>query len=344
MSKKLRVGIAGGGWPGQAHAKGYMAAGGFEITAVADLIPDRRKKLMSEFGATREFATAEELVADPSIDVVSVGIPTHLHGPVALAALKAGKHVLCETPPATSAKEVRQLAKAAEKAGKVLLFALQRRFGGPEQASQQAIAKGYAGDVRHARAAWMRTRGVPLGTGWYTDRARAGGGAMWDVGLHMLDLAWHLMGRPKPETVFAAAHKQFRELVPSDLPHDVEDSAFALVKFENGRSLELSAAWAINQPPHQQGTICRLYGQAGCVDVYTPEGAVIWRGYDAKGQAKPTALRPPKTIGHAAIARHFRACIEGKETPSPSADEAATLMDIVEAIGKSAESGKSVGV
>src|SRR5258708_244601 len=81
------------------------------------------------------------------------------------------------------AGEVKKLAAAAAKSGKVLLYAAQRRFGGAEQAAVQALAKGYAGDVYHARASWMRTRGVTSGTGgWFTDKSRSGGGAMIDLG------------------------------------------------------------------------------------------------------------------------------------------------------------------
>ncbi len=136
---------------------------------------------------------------------MSICLPNDLHAPTAIAALKAGKHVLCETPPALSLGDAKKMAAAAEKSGKTLLYAAQRRFGGAEQAAQQAIAKDYIGEVRHVRASWMRMRGTPAGTGWYTDKARSGGGALLDLGAPMLDLAWYLMGQPEPQGVFAVA-------------------------------------------------------------------------------------------------------------------------------------------
>ena len=81
--------------------------------------------------------------------------------------------------------------------------------------------------------------------------------------------------------------------------HDVEDSGFALIRFEGGKSLEVAASWAMNQPPGQEGTTCRIYGTAGAVDVYTPTGAVIYRGFGAKNPAKPTTLKGPLVGGHA---------------------------------------------
>src|SRR5689334_4138839 len=109
MADAIRVGIIGGGWPGKAHAKGYEGAGGFKIVAVADLIPARRKAMMEEAKVPKEFAEGMELIAEPTIDAVSICTPNHLHAPMAVAALKTGKHVLCEKPPGISVKEAKQI-------------------------------------------------------------------------------------------------------------------------------------------------------------------------------------------------------------------------------------------
>jgi predicted dehydrogenase len=345
MAETTRVGIIGCGWPGTAHARGYKEAGGFKIVAVADLIPQRRKRLMQEFSVEREFAKAEELINDKEIDAVSIGVPTALHAPLALAALRAGKHVVCEKPPAMDAKEARKIQAAADKAKKVLLYGFQRRFGGAEQASRQAIEKGYAGECFHARVSWMRTRGIPLGVGgWFATKSQSGGGALIDLGLPMLDLAWHLLGEPKPLTAFAVDQRRFGSELPPETKIDVEDSAFAIVKCDSGKSIELSTSWAINQPPSQQGTVCRVYGKQGAVDVYTPDGAVLWRSFDGKGAAKSAALKPPRTMGHVAMMRHFRECITGKSTPLVGGAQASILMSVVDAMYKSIETGKSVDV
>src|SRR3954462_855944 len=140
---------------------------------------------------------------DPNVDAVSICLPNHLHLPAATAALRAKKHVICETPPALSAAEAKRIAAAAAKSGKGLLYAAQRRFGGAEQAARQAIERGYAGEVYHARASWMRTRGIPAGTGGYPEKPRSGGGVMIGPGPQVLSRAWYLRGRPKPLSAFA---------------------------------------------------------------------------------------------------------------------------------------------
>jgi predicted dehydrogenase len=136
--------------------------------------------------------------------------------------------------------------------------------------------------------------------------------------------------------VSASIHKRFGL--------DVEDAGFALIQFDGGKSLELAASWAINQPPQQQGTGCRLFGEQGAVDVYTPQGAIIYRTFSEKGDAKVTPLKPPKVQGHQAMIRHFRQCILGQATPSVGAAEGVMLMRTVDAIYKSAATGKSVVV
>jgi predicted dehydrogenase len=344
MAESIRVGIIGAGWPGGAHARGYKEAGGFKIVAVADLIPQRRKKLMGDFGAGTEYVQATDLVSDTQIDVVSVCLPNHLHAPITIAALKSGKHVVCEKPPTISVKEAKQIEAAASKAGKVVLYGFQRRFGGPEQAAKQAIDKGYAGELFHARASWMRTRGIPVGTGWFPVKSQSGGGALIDIGIHMLDLAWHLLGQPKPASVFGTTYQKFKDQAPPNTAMDVEDSGFALIRFEGGKSLELSSSWCINQPPHHQGSICRLYGDKAALDVYTAHGATIYRNFDAKGQAKPTQLKPPRVAGHVTLMRHLKDCIHGKATPIIGPAQGVVLMQMIEAIYKSAETGKSVEI
>lgn len=339
-----RVGIIGGGWPGLAHARGYRAAGGFQVVAVADLIPQRREKLAMETTKARQYTDARELIADKEIDAVSICLPTHLHVATAQAALKAGKHVVVETPPALSATQAKRTATAAGKAGKVLAYAFQRRFGGAELAARQAIEKGYAGEPYHARATWMRTRGIPIGTGWYTDLEKSGGGALLDLGCHMLDIAWHLLGEPRPLSVYAVTQRRFRGLVPHDIPYEVDDAAFAIVRFDGGKTLELGTSWAINQAPAQNGTSCRVYGSDGAVEVYTPNGPMLYRHFDAKGHAKETALKQPKVVGHAAMLRQFRECILGKSQPLVGAEQGVLLMQMIEAMYKSAQDGKSVEV
>ena len=342
MADVIRAGIIGAGWPGKAHARGYLASGGFRIAAVADLIPSRRRDMIGEFKMPREYATWEELIADKELDAVSVCLPTHLHAPVTIAALRAGKHVICEHPPTLTTSEAKKIENAATKAQKVVLFGMQRRFGGAEMATKQAVIKGYAGKVYHARTVWTRTRAIPIGTGWYTEKEKSGGGALIDLGSVMLDLGWFLLGEPKPVSLYAATQKRLDNLTPQNVTMDVEEAATAMVRFEGGVTLEMTVSWALNQSPAQNGVVCRVHGDEGAVEVYTPKGAVMHRGFGPKGESKETPLKLPKVTGHAAMMRHFRECILGKAGPTLGPTQGVTLMQMLEGMYKSAATGKSI--
>jgi predicted dehydrogenase len=366
VAEIVRIGICGGGKPGWSHCNGSRLAGGFKIVAIADPIASRRQKLASEFAIPQQFPTAEALIDEPTIDAVSICLPNHLHAPIAIAALRAGKHVICESPPALNAAQTRRMTAAALKSGKVLLYAMQRRLGGSEQAAHQAIEKGYAGEVYHVRASWTRTRGIPVGTGWFSDRDKSGGGATIDLGTPMLDLAWHLLGEPKAESVFAVMHGRLaaagragpapadrhkpaesnggENIFPAGPGGSVEEAAFVLLRFAGGKTIELTAAWAINQPPQQNGTICRVHGEKAAIDVYTPQGAVLYRDFQRADGPKPTILKPPNLVQQAALMRHFRKCITSGAVPQPGPAQGQNLMEMIDAIYRSAASGRSVAM
>jgi predicted dehydrogenase len=347
------------------------------VAAVADRIPDRRAAFVREFPTAKPYSSDQELLADKSIEAVCLCLPNDLHATVAIAAMKAGKHVLCESPPARDAKEARRMESSAARSQRVLLYALQRRSGASEQAAAAAIAKGYIGDPYHARVSWTRTRGVPVGTGWFLDADRSGGGAMIDLGAHMLDLAWHLLGQPKPLSIFAATQSRLGvvdaavETAPrppqppeskasadkaasdasseatGDEPDDrrpIEESAVAIIRCEAGQTIELAVAWAINQPPHQNGTICRVHGTLGAIEVYSPKGATLYRHFGHKADPRPTELRPPALAHHAALLRHFRRCIQDEATPTPGPADGVVLMEMLDALYKSARTGRSVSL
>ncbi len=167
---------------------------------------------------------------------------------------------------------------------------------------------------------------------------------MVDIGLQMLDLAWFLMGQPEPSAVFGVTHHRFNEAAPVGVPFDVDDAGFAMIRFADGRSIELAASWALNQPASANGVACRVYGTAGAIEVYTPAGAVLYHGFDARGECRENPLKGPKLIHYAALFRHFKECIAGKATPMPGASEGVSLMRMIEGIYRSSESGRSAAI
>jgi predicted dehydrogenase len=338
-SRKLRAGIVGGGWPGQRHAEGFAASGAWEIAAVADLDPDRRRELARGTDA-RLLATADELFALDELDAVVVALPTFLHHPTVMAALAAGKHVLCEKPPALNAGETAAMADAAARCGLTLSFGLQRRALPSAAAAQALIAKGGLGEIYHARAVFTRSWGAPLGAGsWFRDPARAGGGALLDIGIHVLDLAWFLMGRPQPIAALGVTHDRSPETSP------LENAAFGLLRFAGGRSIQLEAAWILPEADDRQ--YVHLHGTAGGALVERERLTVI-----RVGKTGVEVFSPPIMVGWPEAyvapfltqASHFAAAIRGTAPALAPAEDGVRLMQMVDALYASASERREIGL
>lgn len=336
---KLSVGIVGGGWPGQRHAEGFLTSGAWEIAAVADLDADRRRELARGTGA-RLLATADELFALDALDAVVIALPTFLHHPMVMAALMAGKHVLCEKPPALNAGETAAMADAASRRGLVLCFGLQRRALPSAAAAQAAIAQGRLGEIYHARAVFTRPWGAPEGAGaWFRDPARAGGGALLDIGIHVLDLAWFLMGRPQPISVFGVTHDRSPETSP------LESAAFGLLRFAGGRSIQLEAAWIL--PESEDRQYVHLHGTAAGALVERDRLTVM-----RAGEAGIEAFSPPIVVGWPEAfvapfriqASHFAAAIRSTAPALAPAEDGVQLMQMVDALYASASEGREIGL
>ncbi len=337
-TERLRVGIVGGGWPGQRHAEGFAASGAWQIAAVADLDPARRRELARGTDA-RLLASADELFALADLDAVVVALPTFLHHPMVIAALEAGKHVLCEKPPALNAGETAARAEVAARRGLVLAFGLQRRALPSAAAAQAAIAQGRLGEIYHARAVFTRPWGAPKGHGnWFRDPARAGGGALLDIGIHMLDLAWFLMGRPQPVSVLGVTHDRSPETSP------LESAAFGLLRFAGGHSIQLEAAWILPESDDRQ--YVQLHGTAAGALVERERLTLI-----RVGEAGVETQSPPIVVGwpdayHAPFvtqANLFAAAIRGTAPALAPAEDGVQLMQMIDALYASASERREIG-
>ncbi len=328
----LNVGVIGAGWPGEQHAEAYLACERVRLLAIADLDVARRTTFSSRYGCERSYADYQDLVADPDIHAVSIALPNFLHAPATIAALEAGKHVLCEKPPATMLAEARAMAAAALRSERLLAYALQRRFNAPTEVLRTRLIERTLGEIYHARAVWTRVWGIAQGIdGWFTDPARSGGGALIDIGIHVLDLAWFLMDCPKPVTVSGQVFNRFPALTKAD------DSAFALIRFADGRSLQVETSWVLAQ--EREHMAIHLYGTEGgaklgehTLELFSmgAEGRVC--SSPALGESQPFALQ----------IHNFVRAIHGEEPLRTPADQGVQLMQMIESIYRSSAQGREL--
>jgi predicted dehydrogenase len=202
-SRKLKIGVIGCG-VGFLHLQGFAENPRAQVVAIAGLDEERCRDLAKQFDVPRVYRDYEDLVADPDIEAVTVAVPNILHVPVALAALQAGKHVMVEKPLAPTAAEGQQIIDAARRAERVLGVVFNRRGRQDVQLVKKEVERGNLGAIYHARAFWMRRSGIPgLGT-WFTSKQMAGGGPLIDLGIHVLDMALWVLGKPTARRVSAA--------------------------------------------------------------------------------------------------------------------------------------------
>jgi predicted dehydrogenase len=273
---KLSVGIIGCG--GIANGKHLPAAAKIpeaEMVAFCDLILSRAEAAKSKYGTkdAKVYRDYEELLADPSIDVVHVLTPNNWHAPMTIAALRAGKHVMCEKPMAKTTAEARAMLEAAKAAGKLLTIGYQNRFRSDVQYLYNVCRAGELGEVYFAKAHALRRNAVPT-WGVFLDAEAQGGGPLIDIGTHALDLTLWLMDNYEPKYVVGSVYRKLAENRDKALanpfgPWDpqeytVEDSAFGFVVMKNGAAVFLESSWALNtlEVGEAQTTLCGTLGGA----------------------------------------------------------------------------------
>ena len=206
MGQKLKVGIIGTGSISAMHIEGYLKNPNVELYAFCDINEAQLKKMAAKYGITRTYTDCNEMLKLKELDAVSVCTWNSAHAPCTIAALNAGKHVLCEKPMATSAAEAREMLEAAKRNHKLLMIGFVRRYGNDCRIVKDFIDKDFIGDIYYAKATYLRRNGNP--GGWFGDKSRSAGGPLIDLGVHVIDLTRYLMGNPKPVSIYGVTYQK----------------------------------------------------------------------------------------------------------------------------------------
>ena len=354
----LRAGVVGLGWAGRQHMAAYAELAGVDLVALAGQEPDQLAKLGDKFGIApdRLFTDWADLVEHGELDVVSVATPTTLHHPAVIAALDAGLHVLSEKPMAENAAKAREMVAAAERNDRVLDVAFNHRNRGDVKELKKIVDAGVLGQIYYAKAGWLRREGIPTLGSWFTRRATAGGGPLMDIGVHMLDMALHVLGEPAVLTATAATYAQFgprgrgapavakvRKTGVTEAPFDVEDLSTAFIRLEGGATLLLESSWAQWIP--EDRCYVTLYGSEGgatieWVDPSAPERTMgVWTD---QGRQVVEPSQMPADGGHRECVRDFLEHVHSSDGTSHRGWQALARAEVVDACYTSAESGGEV--
>jgi len=253
---KVRVGIIGcGGIANGKHLPSLAKLKNVEMVAFCDIIEERAIKAKATYGTDKAkvYTDYKKLLEDKTIDVVHVLTPNRSHSIITVDALESGKHVMCEKPMAISLAEAQKMLDASKHTGKKLSIGYQSRQRVDSQFLKQEVEKGTFGDIYYAKATAIRRRAVPT-WGVFLNEFEQGGGPLIDIGTHALDLTLWMLDNYKPKyCVGTTYHKLNNQTNQGNAwgmwdpeKFTVEDSAFGFIVMENGATIYLESAWAIN--------------------------------------------------------------------------------------------------
>jgi predicted dehydrogenase len=358
MKDKLKFGIIGCGWIGFGkHLPSLAKQPDAEITGCCDIIKERAEQAAKEFGTkTKVYTDYREMLKDESIDVIHIATPNMTHRELTVTALEAGKHVLCEKPMAVLAEDAKAMLAAAKKAGKKLTIGHQWRYRPACMYLRELSLQGYFGEIYFAKSHSVRRGGVPT-WGDYLIKTRNGGGCLADVGGHSLDLTLWVMNNYELKSVTATMYRKLWDRPEGNMwgPWDpnkfeVEDAAFGFITMKNGATIIEECSWALNMTEPGVGdmktTIC---GTKAGADMDDPGGLKINSVEAGKQVVKhPTLSFPPiKSVYVMPPAGDYEArqwidCIKNYTDPVVLPEQALVVTQIIDAMYKSAETGKTI--
>jgi len=346
---KLRAAVIGTGI-GRFHMEGYWKHPASELVAVCDLNGEEAKEFAEKYGASRVTTNWRDLVAMDDIDMVSVATPNNLHAEMTIPFLQSGKHVMCEKPMAVHLKDAEEMVAAAEQAGKRLMIDMSLRFGANLRTFAEMARSGVLGEVYTGRGTLIRRKGSPrldfppggeCARGeWFLRLEEAGGGALVDCGVHIIDLMWWAMGNPKPIAVSGVMnttvlHPRYKA---AGMPAEVEDMTSAWIKFENGVTGFMEVTWDANM---KEGMYWRVFGTKAGIEV---EDKIML--YGRVGERLTDTMVKSDPLYTETTFSHFVDCVlDPKKEMIASGKECLTIMRILDAIRRSAaEGGKEIGL
>ena len=349
MSNPLKVGVIGVGGIAKTHMPGWAASQHAEVVAGSDINEAVLQDWGKLHGAKKLVKNPAELFQDKDIDIIDICTPNRSHASLAIAALEAGKHVICEKPLAPTPDEIRQMIAARDRSGKLLMTAQHFRFKGNSQAMKKEIIGGALGDIYHARS-WMMRRNGMIPTPSFIRKEFSGGGPCIDIGVHILDLTLWLMGNPKPVAVTGVAKAplahhpgQFAAWTGALLSqdYDVEDFAAAFVRFDTGATLVLEVSWFLHHDIQGEDMQMWLYGtEGGC---HWPKAEFLSTNYKTRQMVNSTLqlIKDPMEPHALECVEFGRAIAEGAPSPVP-AEQSLDVLTILDGIYRSQQTGGEI--
>ena len=342
----LNIGVIGCGKIAQVrHIPEFAANAQAKLCGFFSPNARRAEDMAARYGG-KVYAAAEEMFADPAIDAVSICAANYAHADLAIKALKAGKHVLCEKPMAVTTGECEAMLAAAKQSGKRLLIAQNQRFAKAHMTAKQMLEEGVIGKVITFRSTfghggpetWSISPGKDT---WFFDKKRAAMGAMADLGIHKTDLLRYLLGRDVVRTT--ARLVTLDKKGPDDRLIGVDDNAFCIYEMSGGVFGTMTVSWTY-YGAEDNSTV--LYGTGGIMRIYDdPAHSIVVRTAD--GEEKFFDVEQIQTNDNqtaSGVIDEFVSAVEEGRPSELDAEDVIRSMKAVFASIRSAEEGRTVEV
>ncbi|MFC5450567.1 Gfo/Idh/MocA family protein [Paenibacillus aestuarii] len=348
---KTKIGVIGLGSISDLHLQSYHRSEEAELYAACDMNGGRAEEKAAKYGIPHVYTDYKELLANPDIEAVSICTWNNSHAEISIAALRAGKHVLVEKPLCRTVEEALQVQAAVRETGKKLMVGFVRRYDSNAQLVKRFIDQEELGEVYYAKASCIRRLGNP--GGWFADPDRSGGGPVIDIGVHVIDLCWYMMGRPKPVSISANTYKKlgnranvrnlsFYKAADYDpTVNGVEDMANALIRFDNGASLFVDVSFTLHAKKDEISV--KLYGDKGGVEL-EPEVSFVTEKHDTILNMTPQTDAKSLNVHEAFYneIQHFLSCVRSDNQPISPVADGLEMMKMLCGIYESAAKGTEI--
>lgn len=346
----IKIGLIGAGTISKRHLSAYAKNPYAQVVAIADLNEALAKERAEEFGIEHYYIDYKKILDDPQIDAVSIVTPTFTHTNIAIEAMQAGKHVLCEKPPARTVAETERAVQVAKETGKLLMYAFVCRFMPPTTFLKDYIDAGNLGPIYHADI--LRVVRYSVLHGWFTDKEKSGGGILIDGAIHQIDQVMYLMGYPKVKEVLGFTTTVNNDLagkikginatyVSSDVnryERNIESLASGYVTLDNGAVITIKAGSICYSVT--KGVSLELTGKDGGAKLEGNDLTLLTNIQDHMAETKPVIGTEP--VAFEEQINHFVDCCVNGTPCLCQGEQAIELMKIIEGIYRSAETGRSV--
>lgn len=350
--KPLRLAQIGTGEISKVHVSAYRAVGGVETVVCVGRDALRGADFARDFGFAEfaPFAAVNEVVARPDVDVVTIALPNALHAPVALAAIRAGKHVMVEKPLCLTLAEADEILHEAERAGVVVGYAEELCYVPKFRRMKQVADDGGLGRVYMVKQS--EKHAGPYSP-WFFDRAQAGGGIAMDMGCHAIEFCRWFMGRRPVAAVTAHMATYLHGAVT-----DMEDHVLIDLHFADGTLAHVESSWALKGGME---STAEAYGTEGVIyaDLLRGMGmrAFSERGFAAETAGHKSFVGGPDARGwsfpdydwlwnngYPQEFADFFACVRGGGTPVASAADGRAVLELLWAAYASAGTGRTIAL